>query len=180
LGYTPTDETPGKYHRLEVKVRRPGVRVRHRQGFKELTTEERIANATVAALLLGRWQNPLRAYLEVGEPQRKSKGRYRVSVSVKVPLDRVTLLPGPGSHRGLLRVRVAFQGSEGAGFGVGDELKVPIQIPDDRLEEIRRRHLTVKLDVDLDPGLHRLAVGVWDEVAAEASYLPYDVVVEKG
>ena len=180
LGFIPAEERAGKYHRLEVKVRRPGLRVRHREGYKEQTTEERIENATVAALLLGRWRNPMRAYLEVGEPQKKGKRRYEVPVAVKIPLDRVTLLPGPSSHRGLLRVRVAFQGSAGTGFGVGDELKVPIEIPDERLEEARGQHFTVTVHLELDPGLHRLAVGVWDEVAAEASYLPYDVMVEKG
>lgn len=180
LGFTPADDKAGKYHRLEVKVRRPGLRVRHRQGYKEETTEERIENATVAALLLGRWKNPMRAYLEVGKPQRKGKKRYEVPLAVKIPLDRVTLLPGPDSHRGLLRVRVAFQGTEGTGFGVGDELKVPIEIPDGRLEQARSQHFTVTVSLELDPGLHRLAVGVWDEVAAEASYLPYDVMVEKG
>lgn len=179
LGFTTTDERPGKYHRLRVEVRRPGLRVRHRQGYKEQTTEERIENATVAALLLGRWRNPLRAYLEVGEPEKKGRKRFEVPVTVKIPLDRVTLLPGPGSHRGLLRVRVAFQGDEGVGFGVGDELKVPIEIPDDRLQEARSQYFAVSVSLELDPGLHRVAVGVWDEVAAQASYLPYDVVVEK-
>lgn len=180
LGFTPAEERAGKYHRLEVKVRRPGLRVRHREGYKEQTTEERIGNATVAALLLGQWQNPLRVYLEVGEPERKGKRRFEVPVTVKIPLDRVTLLPGPGSHRGLLRVRVAFQGDEGTGFGVGDELKVPIEIPNDRLETARSQHFAVSVTVELDPGLHRLSVGVWDEVAAQASYLPYDIVVQKG
>lgn len=186
LGYRPPEVAPGtqrgKYHRIEVKIRRPGLTVRHREGYKEQTTGERVKDATVAALLLGRWSNPMRAYLEVGDATRKQKrkSRYQVPVEVKIPLDRVTLLPGPDSHRGLLRVRVAFQGVDGVGFGVGDELTVPIEIPETDIRRALEQVFTVRVTLTLDPGLHRVAVGVWDEVAAEASFLPYDIVVGEG
>lgn len=177
LGYMPEDPSPDEYRRLEVEVKRPGVRVRHRTGYEKASTAARVENATVAALLLGDWQNPLRAYLEMGEPERRKKKLFRVPVSLKIPLDGVVLLPGPGTHRGLLRVRVAFQKADGNGFGVGDELTVPIEIPNDEVEKAREKHFTVRLEVDLDPGRHRITVGVWDEVGAEASFLPYDLVV---
>lgn len=180
LGYVQEGSDPGEYHNIEVKVRRPGLKVRHRTGYKELTNSERLENHTVAALLLERWDNPLQVFLEVGEGERKKRKRWQLPLQVKIPLDQLTLLPGPGEHRGLVTVRVAFQDPEEAGFGISREMQVPIRVPDDRIEESRDQHYTVEVSLELGSGWHRLTVGVLDLVGAEASFVPYDVVMGEG
>lgn len=176
LGYQAADSVPGEYRKIEVEVKRPGVEVRHRQGYRLNDLSQRLSNRTVAALLHDQWQNPLRIYLEVGEPEKRKRKRFRVPVAVKVPLDQVTLLPFADDHRGRLRVRIAFSGGQGP-YGISDEQVVPLVIPKALLREAQRQHYTLSMDLELDPGPHRLAVSVYDEVGAESSFLPYDLFI---
>lgn len=175
LGYAVEESRPGVYRSIEVKVKRPAFRVLHREGFREVTRDQQLENRTVAALLHNEWSNPLRMYLEVGEPVKQKKKRYRVPVAVKVPLDQVTLLPFDEDHRGRLRMRVAFQDDNG--FDVSEEQVVPLVVPNDRLEEAREQHVTLTVGLVFQPGAHRLAVSVFDEVGTEASFLPYDLYI---
>ncbi|HYG61497.1 MAG TPA: VWA domain-containing protein, partial [Thermoanaerobaculia bacterium] len=88
LGFTPAKREPGKRHRIEVKMKRPGLRVRHTEEYRELTPNARASNRTVAALLLGSTgrggaiggvgvqgaaaredDNPLGIRLQVGQPE---------------------------------------------------------------------------------------------------------------
>lgn len=173
LGYTVDESQPGVYRSIEVKVTRPGLRVLHREGFREVTRDIRLENRTVAALLHNEWSNPLRMYLEVGEPKKQKKKRYRVPLEVKVPLSQVSLLPFDRDHRGRLRMRVAFR--DDRGFDVSEEQVVPLVVPNDRLAEARQEHVTLTVGLTFRPGSHRLAVSVYDEVGTEASFLPYDL-----
>lgn len=175
LGYAVDDSRPGVYRSIEVKVKRPGLRVLHREGFREVTRDQQLENRTVAALLHNEWSNPLRMYLEVGEPEKHKKKQYRVPVAVKVPMEHVTLLPFEEDHRGRLRMRVAFQGENG--YDVSEERVVPLVVPNDRLAEAREQHVTLTVGLTFRPGSHKLAVSVYDEVGTEASYLPYDIYI---
>jgi VWFA-related protein len=48
LGYTSSSATDGKYHTLDVKVKRPGVEIRARKGYWAYTAED-VARATATA-----------------------------------------------------------------------------------------------------------------------------------
>ena len=132
---------------------------------------------SAGALLHGSWSNPLGVFIDVGPEKRSKKKIYRVPVEVKIPLGSIALLPYGDSHRGKVRVRVAFQSFDAEGFDMGEELEVPITVPDRDLELARASHYTVSVEMQMNAGLHRLAVGVWDEIGAEAAFVPYDLAV---
>ena len=72
LGYTPTRATDdGKYHKINVKVRRPGVRVNARQGYWAPSTKEMEAAIAAAAKTLPPEVASAQEALRTAEPGRR-------------------------------------------------------------------------------------------------------------
>ena len=71
LGYTPPHYGDGRYYKIEVKVKsRKNLQVRHREGYRDKSTESRMNDGTLAALNFPFEENPLNVALEFGQPGR--------------------------------------------------------------------------------------------------------------
>lgn len=94
LGFEPSWKEHKRDHRIDVEVLRPGLTVRHRRGFTELSRPEETRMQVESALLFGDvpvGSTPLG--LEAGKPKRAGLGKVHVPLRIEVPLDRITLLP---------------------------------------------------------------------------------------
>ena len=160
----------GKYHRIEVRVRRPGLVVRHRAGYFDKPEAVRIADRTFSSLLLGLGKNPLGVEVEVGKAERKGLRRYHLPLLVRVPLARVTLLPNGASHEGRLRFFLVVRDEDG---GISDvhEFEYPVVVPAAELDRARGRELALLRTLEVRPGVPQVAAGVWDELSGADSYV---------
>src|SRR5690606_32399152 len=93
LGYRPARHSDGRYHRISVEVKRKGLQVRHRDGYRDEPPEERMSRSVMAGLKFGRADNPLGVLLEPGTAQRLADGNYRVDLRVLLPVNRLTIVP---------------------------------------------------------------------------------------
>lgn len=166
LGYTPGRREPGKLHKVEVRVKRPGLRVRSLESFRERGPDDRAQSRTIAALLFGGGENPLGLSLEIGAAEKEEKGQVIVPVTVLVPLSAVTLLPGKdGSPEGRLTIFVAARDAEGRMSEI-TERQVSVR-PDKPPSPDRKMSCTLKLA--LRPLSHTVAVDVRDELGKTLS-----------
>lgn len=171
LGYMIDHEPDGKSHRINVKVKQKGVRVRSRQAFWHKSVEQQLADKTMGALMFGATENPLGVTVRLGPPSPGPQDQFRVPVEISVPYERLTLLPAADGQRGDLTLILAAPGERGKRTVVR---KMPIAVSLPPAADASGVH-RFGIQVDLPAGEHRLGLGIWDEIAATGSFLGLDV-----
>jgi VWFA-related protein len=168
LGYAPSRPRDDDRHRIEVRVSGRKVQVRHREGYRDKSPEERMNEHTLAALLYEEANNPLEVSIEMMPPQRDDAGHQRLPVMVKIPIGNLVLVPGEGQYEGRVTIHVGARDSEGRTSPIRSVL-VPIRIPKDQLREVVGRMAGHRLMLEMRPQEHTVVVGVRDELAGVES-----------
>lgn len=179
LGYSPTHYGDGRYYKIEVKVKRKGLQVRHREGYRDKSTEARMTDSTLAALNFPYEANPLGVSLEFGKPQVRQDGFYLTPLNVRIPLGKLTLVPREQTHEAKVRVFVAAMDSSGNTSEV-QQTPVPISIPNADVTTATGKDYVYTITLLMRPGEQRVAIGVRDDVAAEASFLSRGIRIGGG
>jgi len=181
LGYRPTRETTGGFHGIDVRIARAGVRVVHREGIRERSRQEEGADASITALLgenAGR--NELGISLAVGAPKVSSRGRDRlIPVTVRIPLQRATLLPEGESHRAAFEFHLAIRDPDG-GFRRLERQNLDFSIPNAEVAVAQRRFVSYTVDLALKPGRYRVGVAAVDRLGGTYGAATAPVAVFKG
>jgi VWFA-related protein len=176
LGYAPAHSGDGREHRIEVKVSRPGTRLRYRQSYRDKPVLEKAIDRTLAALLYGVEENPLQVAVEIGEQTAGPAGTFNVPIHLKIPLFKLAVLSREKLFEGSLRLLVATRDAEGRSSPVR-QVAVPLQIPRKQVLTAMGQFYSYTLTVQLAPGEQQVAIAVRDEIAATASYLSRAVTV---
>jgi VWFA-related protein len=178
LAYSPSRAGDGKEHRIEVKVKAPGLSARSRQSYRDKPPHERILDRTLAALLYDVRENPLDVSVEIGEQTPGTGGRYLVPVNLRIPLFKLGILNKEETYRGKLRLFVATRGA--GGMTPIRQVEIPLEIPPEQLLIALGQYYGYTLSLDMAPGEQRIAVAVRDETTATTSYLSQSVNVGAG
>ncbi len=170
LGYRAPGGGDGEYHKIEVRTKRPGLKLRFRTGYVDKPRVDQVADRTLSSLLLSLESNPLDISIEVGRPERKGGGHYYLPVLVRIPLAQITMLPNGDQREGRLQIFVAVKDDDG---GVSDlhQHSYPIKIDQSDLERALRREIGYLARLELRPGRPVIAVGVWDELSGTESFV---------
>lgn len=160
LGFTPSWQGDDEVHDVEVTVDRPGLEVRLRRDFLDLSRKAETTMAVEGSLLFGVPLPGERLALRFGKPERSGRGKVEVPLSIGIPLDDVSLLPtGEENRRAAnLELRIAVIDD------TGDRAEVPI-IPitivgEGRAAEGAVFNYETRLEVRRDP--HQVVVAVYD------------------
>lgn len=176
LGYRSTRGAVDRPHQIEVKVDRPGLKVRYRSGYMEKTVETRTAEAVTAALYYPRTDNPIRFTIGVGDPKAYSAENYLVPVRMTIPLENVTMVPASDVYRGRLYVYFVVLDSDGK----QSDLQIrplEIQVPSKNYESARKKTYGYDVQLIMIPGAQTLSVAVRDGVSNATSYAQKGVFV---
>ncbi len=170
LGYLPSHGGDGRYHDIEVKVKGRGLKVRHRNGYRDKSPETQVNEGTLAALMHGLGKNPLDIQLRLAAGRLQENNKYLVPFEVRIPLGKLALLPQAAIHRGNLRVSVAVIDDDGRLSPI-EQTPVPIEIPDSGIAAAREQYYVYSAELLMRPGPQRVAVGVRDEFGGESSFI---------
>lgn len=176
LGYLPAHSGDGRFHRIEVKVRKKGLKVRHRDGYRDKSLDTRIQEGTLASLLYDRQSNPLNISIELLDPVRDKQRQVFLPIEVRIPIGEMALLPRGEFHEGKMRVSLAVMDDEGELSPV-EMTPVPIQIPERDLAVAKTKYYVYSANLRMETGRQKIAVGVRDEISGEQSYVTYSAAV---
>jgi len=177
LGYQPAHFGDGRYYRLKVEVKDDkGLRVRHRDGYRDLSAETRMNDGTYAALYYNYQSNPLDVELEFERGERREDGFYLVPIQVKVPLGKLALVPREDTFEGRLRVWVGAMDDRGT--SPVQQVPIPISIPADEIDRARKQQYVYTVTLLMRAGQQKVAVGVRDDLASETAFLSRRIVLK--
>jgi len=180
LGYQPAHVGDGRYHRIEVKVKGGKdrtLRVRHRTGYRDKPVEQRMNDGTLASLLFGELGNPLGLTLNFGQPTRRDDGNSLVPIHLRIPLDKVTLIPQTDKHEGHLRAFIGVLDDEG-GLSPVQVAPITITIPAADIASAREKGWGYEVTLLMRRGRQKVAVGVRDDLGGTSSYVSGGILVQ--
>ncbi|MDH4197762.1 MAG: VWA domain-containing protein, partial [Candidatus Aminicenantes bacterium] len=136
LSYTPPRKTgDGKYHKIEVKVGRPGLDVRFRQGYLDYTDEQAesllFASAAYNPALFK--EIPFEAQVV---PFVKAKDKYQLWIQTALPVGRILGAETSPDKPVSLKFRVSLSEPDQTG-GPTSEMAIPLVLPPTFLQRVR-------------------------------------------
>ena len=176
LGYRPPHYGDGRYYKIEVKAKRKDLVVRHRNGYRDRTSEAHLADGSVATLYFGGERNPLEAEIVFGRPGPQGR-HYVLPMSIKLPLNHIVLAPQGDFYIGRIKISLVVMDEEGGTSPVQPQDPVTIRIPKADIETARQQLYVYDLGLTVRKGYSRIAIGIRDELSAETSFLRHTVNV---
>lgn len=176
LGYVPEHSGDGREHRIEVKVRKPGLQVRSRRSYRDKPAIERTVDRTLAAVYHGFEDNPLEVTLKLGE-QIPQGDRFQVPIKLRIPLFKLAVVPQQDrSYRGQIRLLVSTRDDKG-GVSPIRQIQVPLEIPEQQILYAMGQFYEYDLILVLPAGEQHVAIAVRDEGTTTTSVLSRTLTV---
>ncbi|HVS62712.1 MAG TPA: VWA domain-containing protein [Thermoanaerobaculia bacterium] len=175
LAFPSPHQGDGELHRLEVRARRPGVRLRHPTEYRDKSAEQRMADRTLSTLTLGVEDNPLDVRVEVGKAKQARKGgRATVPLEIRVPMANLVLLPDARVHRGKLSIQLIARDDRGR---VSDPVlvRMPLEVVHRDLAWALTQTVDYATEMTLQAGGGAIAIGVHDDYGFTSSTVGVDI-----
>jgi VWFA-related protein len=112
LGFTPSWERNDKQHKVDVEVRRPGLTVRSRNNFLDLSKQASVSMMLESALLFGNLPDAVQMPVKLGTIA-KTKAGIEIPLTLALPVNAFTAVPLEGKYHARLELRVAATDDQG-------------------------------------------------------------------
>ncbi len=176
IGYNPPHAIDDAFHRVDVKVRPPGLVARHLKGYREKDPMANLKDLTLSALHYDLVDNHLEVRLDPGQQALAEGDRYHVPVMIKIPFKNLLLLPQEQFHTAKVSLYVVVQDRKG-GVSSPKRIDLPIEIPNGRVLEALSQVATYPLELNMKRGRKRISIGVRDHLANVDSTINIDLEV---
>lgn len=164
LGYSPSHaKWDGRFHEINVKVKRPGVDVRHRKGYLALPFPQHDAAKTTRALS-DALRSPLEATgigLTASVQRIEGRDGREVNVAIQVEPRSVTLEKKGQTWEGSFALVIAQSAAEGK-FSKNVDSNVDLRLSSELRDRMLKQGLVVNKKIALRDDAHRLHVLVRD------------------
>ena len=165
LGFTPAHPGDGRFRKIDVSVEGKGLKIRHRQGYRAQSVNERLADRAEAALLYGYADSSGAVDLRTGAPVPDTDGRRVTPIEVRIPLGLLTFVPREDGGESA-RIQVALGTADGEGDRSPiEQAPIDIEVPPEDAGKVADRHYTAEFGLLMKQGRHKVVVVVRDAVS---------------
>jgi VWFA-related protein len=182
LGYSPEGKADGKYHKIEVKVNRPGATARARHGYYAVSSgdegkaiKQRDAEVGMAMQYGSPGATGVTFDARVMPPTPAA--RMKVGVDFLVDPGTISTEDAGGGKKIALEFHVAAYGGDRKIAGQKDVAIKPTLKPAD-FTRIQQQGLPYHVDVELPPGRYTLRLGVVDQPSGVIGTADMPLVLE--
>lgn len=179
LAFTPPDGPDERYHRIEVKVDRPGYTVRCRDGYRLRSVDQRLADGVQAMLRYRTQDNPLAAELLSDRGVPDAQGMYSVHLLIQLPYGELAFIPQGTMRSARLEFAIQARDAEGSESPLTRK-SLPLEIPESDYAQVVAKPLRYRLDLRMRAGWHTIGVGIRDTIGGKESLVYLDVQVGAG
>jgi hypothetical protein len=165
--YPPTARIDGKYHQLEVKVNRPGVRVLYRHGYlaeREIAPFDRRGFITndrlMAALSFSREINDIRVKLKA-DVKRQPDGSSQVMIDASIDPSKLALPVVDGERTGAIDILVVCLNDKGQGLAQSYQ-HVTLKLNQEVWTQMAKSGIPYKAHLEVSPGVRQVRFIVYD------------------
>lgn len=113
LGFSPSWREADRRRAVEVRTRDPNLRVRTRRSLSDLSRATEVTMLVESALLFGNPPGPHLLEVEVGAAERSGRGKVKVPIVLRIPLEALTFLPHSSGWFCDAELRVAVEDKDG-------------------------------------------------------------------
>jgi VWFA-related protein len=113
IGFTPEFKRDDARHKLKVEVAGPGLEVRARENYLDLSRRGEATMTVESAVLFGSPASDGRLPIEIGSPASSGWRQMDLPLTVAIPAADVTFVPLAGKYVGELELRVAALDKDG-------------------------------------------------------------------
>jgi hypothetical protein len=197
--YPPTDPRNGRFHKIEVKTKRPGLRVAARKGYaspRGRTTEERKRDEearrakeakrpnadTTSAELRDILTSPLMQsglnFTVHAAPFKNTPKEASVALAIEIDGDRLQYSPPNAQGMAANKIEVSLYGINENGKALaGTRSVLDLALRPETRERVKTFGVRVNPRISLPPGRYHLRIGARDAVAGMTGSVFYDLDV---
>src|SRR6202035_4343030 len=130
LGFSPVWKADDHGHAVRVEVRRPGLQVRSRSGYSDVSTRTAGAMRAESLLLMGGAAADRRLAVELGEPAHPKArgGTLELPISLALPVESLTFVPTGGVYRAEANLSLATLDKRG-GRATLPDVRLRLRLP---------------------------------------------------
>jgi VWFA-related protein len=158
LGFSAKRQGDDKEHKVEVRVKRPGLEVRSRKQYKDLSRKAEVEQELESRLLFSRTRTQEDFTVLAGEPVIK-RNQMVVPVTFRIPLDKVVFLPKGKAFAPDLELRVGALDVRGERSEVPN---IPIKMEGPKPQP--GQYATYETELKLRTETRRLVLGLYDKI----------------
>ena len=174
IGYRSPHEADGEVHEIEVRVKRPGVTLRHPTEYRDKSAEQRMTDRILSAITLGNEHNELDVRVDIGKARRQRKGQFAVPIDLHVPMANLVLLPGAATHQGKLTIQLIARDHRGL-FSDPVVVRLPLEVAHKDVAWALSQTVDYSTTMTLGEGLTTVAIGVHDDLGQIGSTVAVDI-----
>jgi VWFA-related protein len=179
LGFEPPEDgADGKLRDLQVKVGNGQFIVRYPRGFVAKSWRQKLGERTAAAAIYAQESNPLGVQVDPGV-ESPDGNRFLVPLMVKIPFEQIRLIHKDQHFNAQLTVLVLVSDADG-GLSETHRVDLPIKIPDTRVLERMNQTAAYPVELRMQKGRKRIAVGVRDHLSGAESAINIELQVGRG
>ncbi len=165
LGFEAPHDREGRRHKVEVKVRRPDLRLSYQRAYVDKPWEARLSEQTVTTLILGAPTGDMTVQAIPGKPTPQDK-KFIVPIQILVPVGALGLVPDGNDQIANISLSIVTKDAKG-NTKPAQAMEMRLRLSAEQLKTAANGEANIRLLLDPEP--QEVGIGVRDRTSGHTA-----------